>query len=347
LGDVWNTKEVVSHFRESAFLATASFPCTDLSLAGNFAGFDGKHSSTYFGFIKALQSLKSKKPKLVMLENVVGFLTSKGGEDYYRAIDALAEEGYWIDTLVLDARLFVPQSRPRVFVIGVHKSAKTNILLRQAKGFALGDPWRDAIEAAPELRPEYLRTMMQNRPLATGWATLPLNSPKQRRYSLASLIDLDEEQEWWDAAAVRKHLNMLSNLHAGWVDKFKADGGTHIGTVYRRKREGGTKAEVRFDGIAGCLRTPRGGSARQIIMVVDKGKVRFRWMSPREYARLQGAPHFALPKNTIEGLFGFGDAVCVPVIRWLDDNVLTPLFEDISRSMSLPAPRSRRVAAEV
>ena len=86
-------------------------------------------------------------------------------------------------------------------------------------------------------------------------------------------------------------------------------------TAYRRMRAGRQRLEVRFDGLAGCLRTPRGGSAKQIVVVVDRGVLRMRWMTPREYARLQGADDYTLPENTIQGLFGFGDAVCVPVIR--------------------------------
>ena len=53
-----------------------------------------------------------------------------------------------------------------------------------------------------------------------------------------------------------------------------------------------------------------------------------RWMSPREYARLQGVPHFRLMKNVIQSLNGFGDAVCVPAIRWIDERVLSPLYAD-------------------
>jgi len=121
---------------------------------------------------------------------------------------------------------------------------------------------------------------------------------------------------------------MLSDLHLAEVENRLKTGGVHVGTVYRRCRYEQMRAEVRFDNLAGCLRTPRGGSARQIVIVLANGGVRFRWMSPREYARLQGAPDFQLAENTIQSLFGFGDGVCVPVIRWLDQNVLTPLFED-------------------
>jgi DNA (cytosine-5)-methyltransferase 1 len=98
-------------------------------------------------------------------------------------------------------------------------------------------------------------------------------------------------------------------------------------TAFRRVRHGRQRMEVRFDGVAGCLRTPRGGSAKQIVLAIDRSELRMRWMTPREYARLQGAGDFVLPENTIQGLFGFGDAVCVPVIEWIDRHMLTPVFE--------------------
>jgi DNA (cytosine-5)-methyltransferase 1 len=98
-------------------------------------------------------------------------------------------------------------------------------------------------------------------------------------------------------------------------------------TGFRRIREGQQRLEVRFDGVAGCLRTPRGGSAKQVVLMLRGGELRMRWMTPREYARLQGAPDYVLPANAIQGYFGFGDAVCVPVIQWIDRNMLTPMWE--------------------
>jgi hypothetical protein len=98
-----------------------------------------------------------------------------------------------------------------------------------------------------------------------------------------------------------------------------------VGTIFSRKRDGRMRAEVRFDGVAGCLRTPKGGSAKQIVITTRGGVLRMRWMSPREYARLQGADDFPLVGTTNQQLFGFGDAVCVPVIKWIDDRVLTPI----------------------
>ena len=68
-------------------------------------------------------------------------------------------------------------------------------------------------------------------------------------------------------------------------------------------------------------------SERQIVVVVRGGQVLIRWMSPREYARLQGADDFPLAPRVTQSLFGFGDAVCVPAIRWVDRHALTPLAE--------------------
>jgi DNA (cytosine-5)-methyltransferase 1 len=328
LEDVWQTQKIVDQIDGMPFLATASFPCTDLSLAGLWRGIEGKHSSTYFGFIKVLQALGNRKPKVVMLENVTGFLTSKDGADFINAVSTLSREGYWIDSIVLDAKSFVPQSRPRVFVLGFHDSLRCDRIVRQENTWSLGSDWQSAIDNAESLRPVSLRRLMDKTALPTGWATLSLRPPVQAEYSLASVIDIDEGQDWWDKASTDKHYNMLSNLHRREVERRVKNGGLHVGTVFRRCRHEEMRAEVRFDNVAGCLRTPRGGSARQIVLVINNGEIHFRWMSPREYARLQGAPDFTLAKNTIQSLYGFGDGVCVPVIRWIDQNILTPLFDD-------------------
>ncbi len=326
LGDVRDTDAVAARMGNATFLATASFPCIDLSLAGHWRGLSGEHSSAFFGFASALDSLGNRRPKLVMLENVTGLITSHGGEDFATITQALAEFGYWLDAFVIDAKFFVPQSRPRIFIVGVHHSLDVP-WPKQSKGFLLCDPWLDAIEAGGDIRPAKLVQLMKTTELATGWLATPIETPSIRRRPLSELIDLDDNQDWWDEQQVDKHYNMMSDLHRTLVDSLLKDCGVHVGTVYRRKRYGEMRAEVRFDGIAGCLRTPRGGSARQIVIVIDNGELKFRWMSPREYSRLQGAGDYPLVGKPNQQMFGFGDAVCVPVIEWVDKHVLTPVFE--------------------
>lgn len=126
------------------------------------------------------------------------------------------------------------------------------------------------------------------------------------------------------------HLKMMSKLHRRNVQDVVNRGGRHVGMIYRRRRHGHMRAEVRFDGLAGCLRTPKGGSARQIVIAIDDGTVRMRWMSAREYARLQGAGDFPIKVPATQAMFGFADGVCVPVIRWLDDSLLSKLAAKVA-----------------
>jgi DNA (cytosine-5)-methyltransferase 1 len=87
------------------------------------------------------------------------------------------------------------------------------------------------------------------------------------------------------------------------------------------------RAEIRFDDVAGCLRTPAGGSSRQTIMLIDGKKVRSRLLSPREAARLMGLPEeYVLPNNYNEAYHLAGDGVAVPVVSFLAMNIFEPIL---------------------
>lgn len=312
LGDVWDTDAVVARVPGRPALATASFPCVDLSLAGHYRGIEGKDSSAFFGFARALEALGERRPPLVLVENVPGFLSSRGGADFARATVRLSELGYWLDALVLDARHFTPQSRPRVFVVG---------MLEGHRPVGRADlPRSPAIVRAK-----------RGVTLKTGWVTLDLPDPPAHSGTVAGLLDLDDAQAWWTPAETSRHLEMMSDGHRSRVDTLARGGRPWAGTIFRRIRQKRMRAEVRFDGLAGCLRTPRGGSAKQIVIATPgDGSARMRWMTPREYARLQGVPDFPLVGTTIQQLWGFADAVCAPAVAWLDRHVLSPLLPGVS-----------------
>jgi DNA (cytosine-5)-methyltransferase 1 len=168
--------------------------------------------------------------------------------------------------------------------------------------------------------------------LATGWIPLHIPPLPPENRSLWKYIDIDKKEQWWDDAKVRKHLAEMHPTHRSRVEELKKQGVMTIGTIYRRVREGKSRSEIRTDGLAGCLRTPRGGSSRQIVLAAGKGKIQMKWMTPREYARLQGCPDFPIEVDRNEALFGFGDAVCVPAIRWIAENMLSQLFPTTSRA---------------
>ena len=90
------------------------------------------------------------------------------------------------------------------------------------------------------------------------------------------------------------------------------------------------RAEARFDGVSGCLRTPAGGSSRQFVIVVEKNRVRSRLISARETARLMGLPdEYVLPEKYNEAYHLTGDGVVVPAVRHIAAHVLEPLLRGI------------------
>lgn len=301
----------------SALLATASFPCTDLSLAGARAGLnEGKQSSAFWGFIDILRSLKSRRPPLVMLENVPGFLTSHKGQDFYEALQALNKLDYAVDTFIIDALDFVPQSRKRLFIIGMNE-------------YHLPPSYHTIEETA--LRPKALISFISEHP-DIRWSIRPLHLEKARSESLKDIVEdvpLNSKL-WWDSRRASYLLSQMSPKHREIADAMIGKKSWSFGTVFRRVRSGISMAELRTDGIAGCLRTPKGGSAKQILFKAGYGRYHVRLMTTRECARLMGASDFEIQVPPDQAYFGFGDAVCVPVIEWIAKNYLNPCIKEIT-----------------
>ncbi len=320
--DIWNTDDIVNHITERAALATASFPCIDLSVAGHMRGLGGEHSGTLFGFIKVMNRLKDRglMPPMVMVENVVGLVSGKGGKDFRRACRSIAGLGYYLDALLVDAKHFLPQSRPRLFIIGI----LPEIMPADSQ---TPDAWEAEMARRNGAVGKKLYEAIKATKLSTGWVARHIPSLPSVKSNIACLIDKDDDQSWWNEEEVDKHLRRTSESHYSELERLRRSGETWVGTAFRRIREGTTRVEVRFDGIAGCLRTANGGSARQIVVLVRGGTLKMRWMTPREYARLQGAPEFNLQRGINQSLTGFGDGVCVPVIEWIDANVLSKLYD--------------------
>lgn len=306
-------------------LATASFPCNDLSLAGARHGLRGDHSSAFWGFMRVLEEMGIRKPPLVLLENVPGFLTSHGGTDFRDVLVALNDQGYAVDAFFLNADRFVPQSRMRLFVVGVlDPKERTRPVLE------LPQCWDN------ELRPSALRGFVVSHP-EINWHIRNLPEPLPVLTCLEDILDdLDETApEWWSEDRAAYLLNQMSQRHRAQADEMIMRDRWSYGTVFRRVRNGRSMAELRTDGMAGCLRTPRGGSGRQILFKAGFGTYSARLLSPRECARLMGADDFRMNAPVNQALFGFGDAVCVPVLQWIARYYLNPVVNEMIRGVGL------------
>ena len=316
-------------------LATASFPCTDLSLAGGRRGLAGTGSGAFWGFIDAIRGMGRRKPPLVLLENVTGFLTSHNGNDFRDACVALNELGYAVDAFIIDAVHFVPQSRQRLFVIGSKRRSSPRI--QEPRSFFEGPGRPPALADFIFWRPEI------------QWAIRPLPPLPARKVNLADIIEAlsPESKYWWDAERAEYLLNQMSARHRAKADAMISGQAPSYGTVFRRVRHGRSMAELRTDGVAGCLRTPRGGSGRQILFVAGQGQYAVRLLTPNECARLMGADTFKIDPDLSlnKALFGFGDAVCVSVVEWIARNYLEPLRKELCESRDTAYEYGKRKSA--
>lgn len=309
----------------NVILATASFPCTDLSVAGKRAGIKSGESSAFWGLHRILTTMGDRRPPIILLENVIGLLTSKKGRDFHDIILSINNLGYVADPFVIDARWFVPQSRPRLFVVGVQH------------GLLKNDHYNPSnITQHSRLRPARLIEFINAHP-RLRWGLRNLIDPEIKATTLIDIIrdPPAQSEEWWSKERVDYLYNQMSKRHQDWVNDRRNSQHWHYATAFRRVRlqPDGKKrsmAELRTDGIAGCLRTPKGGSGRQILVRAGQGRLDVRLISPTECAALMGASDFKMNASLNQALFGLGDAVCVDAIRWIAENYLQYIIQPVS-----------------
>lgn len=315
-------------------LITASFPCQDLSLAGNRKGLTGEHSCTFFKFMRLLSELATERrlPQAVLIENVTGLLTSSDGKDIREVFLSLNQLGYSCDVLVIDAVHFLPQSRPRVFIVGLN----TSELLKSTE--TIGSD--SNVHFRHPCRPTAVqKIVVANADLSWNFLELP-PLPTTRETVLSDLVETSNHQDWFDKSELIRELSYIRGKSKERLEKAKklarSNGRTVYLTAYRRMRKGLVCLETRDDGVAGCLRTTSGGSSRQVLIAVSADQIQMRYMTAREYGRLQGVEDsFWIPENQSAGRHAFGDAVAVPVIAWIGREIKRYLVVNSQRPIFL------------
>lgn len=313
-----------------ADLTWASFPCQDLSSAGSGAGLEGARSGTFWPFWNIVKKLRieNRAPKIVVLENVCGALTSHEGKDFSAICNALQKEEYLFGAVVMDAVDFLPQSRPRLFFIGIQKDLTDISFLTQANPDSKWHP-KALVNAHKKLE----------KAAKNSWVWWNIPHPVERNNSLLDCIEENPESVGWHSPAETQRLiSLMSRTNLLKLQKIRKLGKPKVGTIYKRTRkdENGNKvqrAEVRFDDISGCLRTPSGGSSRQTMIFVHNEEVRSRLISTRETARLMGLPDdYKLPQKYNDAYHLTGDGVVVPVVSYISQYILEPVLSNLKKS---------------
>lgn len=285
-----------------AQLAWASFPCQDLSLAGNGGGIHARRSGLVWEWLRVIDESGKRRPPVLAIENVVGLVARNQARAYRELHRALTARGYRVGAMLLDAISWLPQSRPRVFIVAVDRTVRIPKHL-------IGplEAW---------CRPASFLKHLDGLDSFIAWQ-MPVPAPRTTTFN--DTVD-------WQAPAdpperCRRNLDMISPQHRLWLDA------PHTALPgYRRTRQGTQVLELRNDGVAGCLRTPGGGSSRQIVVLCRKGSAATRFLTVREAARLMGVgDDYRIPVSDGHGYHAMGDAVAVPATRHLAQHLLHPL----------------------
>jgi len=303
---------------KNPILAWASFPCQDLSLAGNGKGINGERSSTFWDFWRIINEFKDEKRTvpIVVIENVPGLLTSGKGKDFNSLLSSIVSSGYYVGAIIIDARYFVPQSRKRLFIVAIKKEILIPELIQTS-------------EFSDKLILSAFNNLDEN--IKSNWIWWNLPMPESSTIELKNIIEKEPSGiSWHSDSETNKIIKKMSPINYNKVVVAQKNEEETIGTIYFRTRTSNGKrrvfAEVRVDGLSGCLRTPAGGSSRQTLIFISKKRIKTRLISPREIARLMGVDdNYILPNKYNDTYHLMGDAVVVQAVRWLDEKLLQPI----------------------
>ncbi len=317
----------VRDLKRSVDLAWASFPCQDLSIAGNGLGIGTSNSDAVtrsgavWPFLDLMCELviESRQPPLIVLENVLGLITLEGGKDFSTICTQLLDMGYRCGAVILDAKYFLPQSRPRVFIIAINGN------IRLPKNLTTQIPLEN-------WHPPILFRAYKALPKAVQeqWVWWDLGiAPILPKNALDEVIDFNDAH-WHAPEETKRIVSMMAPSHMERLIEAKSSNSNKIGSLYfRMRREKGInkqRAEISFSDVLGCLRTPRGGASRPRIIVAGAGEVRTRMLSIPEASALMGlSPEYVLPDVYQHAFKILGDGVAVPSVRFLADRLLEPL----------------------
>ncbi len=311
------------HLPERADLGWASLPCQDFSPAGRRAGISGMRGAVVWEFCRLLQELRRgiRHPAIIAIENVSALVTSNGGEDLAEILRALSGAGYVYGVVIADAAWFVPQSRPRAFLVAAREDLSLPPWLIGDKPSPLWHP-RQVCEFHDLLDPETARRWI--------WWRLP--RPARRTVELVDLIETGVADAAWDTPErTRELIERLSARDREKLRRAQRRNKLAIGCLYERTRgprdAGASVVELRTDDLAGCLRMPTGGASRQKILRIEGKDLRSRLLSAREAARLMGVPDdYRLPPAYSHAYALAADAVAVPVVRFLARRLIEPIL---------------------
>jgi DNA (cytosine-5)-methyltransferase 1 len=114
-----------NYINENIDIVIGGSPCQSFSFVGKQKGLEDERGNLVFEFIRVI---KECKPKMFVFENVKGLTTHESGKTFAFILSKFNELDYTISYDILKATDYgIPQSRQRLFLIGINKNTNINI----------------------------------------------------------------------------------------------------------------------------------------------------------------------------------------------------------------------------
>jgi len=309
-------------------LLTAGFPCQAFSVAGKRKATKEARGTLFTHIVRVASA---KKPKLLLLENVKGILSSELGRTFAIVLRALGNLGYLLEWQVLNSKCFgVPQNRERVFVVG-HLGGKSGCQI-----FPIEENGNESVESCEETQRARSRICSTIYTKShRGDATYVTEGEKE------SLIQVGE---LYEGSQLRVY-----NLEGHSPTLHKSRGNTEPLIMRWKRTEKAKQARSQLQKEEGRDYTPFGEEYRQLVPTEEKNfgcvtnalnrdtllsqKSQIRRLTPTECERLQGFPDGwtewgvnesgeKVRVSDTQRYKCLGNAVTVPVITFLGNKLI-------------------------
>lgn len=311
-GDIRSLHETIP----SHDLLTAGFPCQPFSSAGKKQGIRDSRGTLFEEIIRVI---KTHSPKWFVLENVKRLISMENGDHFATILQGLSKLDYFVEWRLLNTTFFgLPQNRQRVVIVGTRIKDIESASISLANGNDLTNVIRHNLAELKE--PSRWRNLASHRKTFPGWGIcykgnfyscdLDTFSESQPARTLAAVLEENPHPDFFMDKTTKQRIQssiFVNRLVAGVRILYNQNGGARMGyTVFG------------IDGIAPTLTASHSRHYERY-----KVENRYRRLTNKEYARLQGFPDKHCSNTSVFNQYGlYGNAVPPPLAQWVIGKIL-------------------------
>lgn len=303
------------------YILTYSFPCQDLSVAGNCKGMK-KGSGTRSGLLWEVERLLTETeelPQILLMENVTQVHNKRNAADFNDWMNYLQKRGYVNFMSDINAEDYgIAQHRIRTFVVSILRGGGYHFPEKKPLETTISDYLETSVDERyyinSERGKELIRNLIESGTEIKEFQGIDANMSDSKIITSAKCITTREQniqkKKGRGMVVVEKTIHRLGN-YLGHT------GGNFAGTVFG------------VNGSAPTIRTPTGGNVQPIIIDAARNEIRIRRLTEREEWRLMGFTDEQFDAASRAGV------VSTQLYRQAGNTIVVPVLMEIFRNMNL------------